>query len=117
MNFLEKLDMLMIREGLNKSTLSKGCNIPYTTIDGWYKKGYEGVKLLTVKKLSEYFFVPLDFWIEDASSTIPPSGTTVFSKELMQLYSMLDADDQAVVIRQIKGLLLDEKYQSKAKNA
>ena len=45
MNFLEKLDFLMERYGLNKSTLSQKNEIPYTTIDGWYKKGYEGLKI------------------------------------------------------------------------
>ena len=45
MNFLEKLDFLMERYGLNKSTLSQKSEIPYTTIDGWYKKGYEGLKI------------------------------------------------------------------------
>ncbi len=39
MDFLEKLDYLMKQNNLNKSRLSKACDIPYTTIDGWYKKG------------------------------------------------------------------------------
>ena len=42
MDFLEKLNYLMHENNLNKSTLSKACEIPYTTIDGWYKKGYQG---------------------------------------------------------------------------
>ena len=62
MDFLEKLDYLMEENHLNKNTLSKACNIPYTTIDGWYKKGYEGLKLTSLKKLSGFFGVPLDFW-------------------------------------------------------
>lgn len=62
MNFLEKLNYLMEKHNLNKSTLSKACGIPYTTIDGWYKKGYEGLKLTTLNKLSDYFGTTLDFW-------------------------------------------------------
>ena len=58
MDFLEKLDYLMEENHLNKNTLSKACNIPYTTIDGWYKKGYEGLKLTSLKKLSGFFGVP-----------------------------------------------------------
>lgn len=65
MNFLEKLDYLMKKNNLNKSTLSKGCDIPYTTIDGWYKKGYEGLKLTTLRKLSKFFKTSLDFWVND----------------------------------------------------
>ena len=67
MDFLEKLDYLMLQNSLNKSTLSKNCGIPYTTIDGWYKKGYEGLKLTTLRKLSEYFNLPLDFWIDNSN--------------------------------------------------
>lgn len=63
MDFLEKLNHLMDTNNLNKNTLSKACDIPYTTIDGWYKKGYEGLKLTTLKKLSSYFNTSLDFWI------------------------------------------------------
>ena len=66
MDFLEKLDYLMLQNNLNKSTLSKNCGIPYTTIDGWYKKGYEGLKLNTLRKLSEYFNLPLDFWSDNS---------------------------------------------------
>lgn len=38
MNFLEKLDFLMEKYGLNKRTLALKSDIPYTTIDAWYKK-------------------------------------------------------------------------------
>ena len=75
MDFLEKLDYLMEENHLNKNTLSKACNIPYTTIDGWYKKGYEGLKLTSLKKLSGFFGVPLDFWAND--DTLKCGGSEV----------------------------------------
>ena len=65
MNFLEKLDFLMERFNLTKTTLSQRSGIPYTTIDAWYKKGYEGLKLTTLRKLSSYFNTTLDYWILD----------------------------------------------------
>lgn len=65
MEFLEKLDYLMLQQGLNKSTLSKSCDIPYTTIDNWYKRGYDGLKLTTLRKLSDYFGISLDDWTRD----------------------------------------------------
>lgn len=43
MGFLEKLNYLMEQNHLNKSTLSKACDIPYTTIDGWYKRDTRGL--------------------------------------------------------------------------
>lgn len=65
LDFLEKLDYLMEEKNLNKNTLSKACGIPYTTIDGWYKKGYEGLKLVTLKKLADFFGTSLDYWVEN----------------------------------------------------
>ena len=38
MDFLHKLDFLMEKYGLNKNSMSQNSGIPYTTIDGWYKK-------------------------------------------------------------------------------
>jgi len=57
---------------INRSQLSKESGIPYTTIDGFYKKGTDNVKLSTLKKLSNYFHVPLDYWNdEEIKKNIP----------------------------------------------
>ena len=66
MNFLDKLNNFMNLKGLNKSTLSKACDIPYTTIDGWYK----GIKLTTLRKLAGYFNTFLDFWESDNQQSV-----------------------------------------------
>lgn len=63
MNFLEKLNFLMNRYALNKRTLSQKSKIPYTTIDNWYKRGYEGLKIPTLCKLSDFFNTTLDYWV------------------------------------------------------
>ena len=73
MTFLEKLEKLMKEHNLNKSTLSKSCGIPYTTIDGWYKKGFEDMRLSTLKKLSSFFNTSLDFWAYDDEDVEPLS--------------------------------------------
>ncbi|WP_050698698.1 helix-turn-helix domain-containing protein [Anaeromassilibacillus senegalensis] len=65
MNFLEKLDNLIAEKGINKSVLSKESGIPYTTIDAFYKKGYQNAKLPTIQKLCEYFDVTLDYLVRD----------------------------------------------------
>lgn len=63
MTFLEKLDFMMKKYELNKRTLSIKSDIPYTTIDNWYKRGYDGIKLETLRKLSSYFNTFIDFWV------------------------------------------------------
>lgn len=65
MDFLEKLTLLMQRDGYNKSSLSKACGIPYTTIDNWFKRGYDGLQLSTLKKLNDFFHTTLEFWAND----------------------------------------------------
>lgn len=85
MNFLEKLDALMYKNGLNKSTLAKACDIPYTTIDGWYKKGYEGLKLTTLRKLSAYFDTSLDYW-SSGDRVLLGADVTTRERQLIEHY-------------------------------
>ena len=61
--FLETLTRLMKERGITKSTLAKESGIPYTTIDGFYKKGCDNVKLSTLQRLAKYFGVTLDYLI------------------------------------------------------
>jgi len=95
MDFLQKLDFLMDKYGLNKLTLSQNSGIPYSTIVGWYKKGYEGLKLTTLRKLSDYFNTVLDYWVAD--DVIDPNywkanGFIVNGDEMghIQKYRLLD---------------------------
>lgn len=65
MSFLDKLDYLMREKNINKNQLSKESGVPYTTIDGFYKKGTENIKLSTLKKLASYFGCSLDYLADD----------------------------------------------------
>lgn len=65
MNFLSKLDKLMAQANLNKRTFSIASGIPYTTIDGWYKKGYEKAKMDNIQKVASYFNTSLDYLMND----------------------------------------------------
>ena len=65
MNFLEKLDALMSASGINKSRLSQLSGVPYTTIDGFYKKGYENAKISTIRKIAHTLDTSLDYLIEE----------------------------------------------------
>ena len=61
--FLNVLDSLMKSNGLNKHTLSIKSGIPYTTIDGFYKRGTANARLSTLKRLAEFFDVSLDYLV------------------------------------------------------
>lgn len=65
MSFTDKLNLLMKERGLNKSQLSAESGIPYTTIDGFYKKGSDNIKLSTLRKLATFFDCSLDYLVDD----------------------------------------------------
>ncbi len=95
MNFLEKLDFLMEKNRLNKRTLSQKSEIPYTTIDAWYKKGYEGLKLTTLRKLNDFFNTTLDYWVLDEVTDPNYGKTSGFNvkyeeMEHLEKYRLLD---------------------------
>lgn len=105
MTFTERLDSLMEEKGLNKHTLSKACGIPYTTIDGWYKKGVSDLKLSTLKKLTSYFGLSLDYWLadddeEEIKKSPAPEGT-----EEKQEIDALEDELRSVLLKH--GLLPD----------
>ena len=61
MDFLYRLRILMKEHGDNNSTLAKGSGIPYTTIDGLFKRGWEKAQLSTIQKICEFYNVSLDW--------------------------------------------------------
>ena len=69
MGLTDKLDKLMKEKNINKAELARASGVPYTTIDGFYKKGAENAKLSTLKKLCAYFNCSLDFLADDSIST------------------------------------------------
>ncbi len=118
MNFLEKLDLLLDENKLNKHSLSQQSGIPYTTIDGWYKKGYDGLKLTTLRKLAVFFHTTLDYWAYDDIAI--PSNNKHIKKEthtlsledekMLSLYNQLDEGDKGEIRGEIKQMLKAEKY-------
>lgn len=77
MSFIAKLDELMKEKGINKNQLSKESGVPYTTIDGFYKKGTENIKLSTLKKLATYFNCSLDYLADNEISEKSPEVHTI----------------------------------------
>lgn len=65
MGLTDKLDALMKERNINKAELARESGVPYTTIDGFYKKGSENAKLSTLKKLCAYFNCSLDYLADD----------------------------------------------------
>lgn len=100
MNFLEKLDFLMNEQSINKSGLSQISGVPYTTIDGFYKKGYENTKLSTIRKISKALNVSLDYLIDENDTTHPNKKAPSISDEadeIADVYRKLDDHGKGAV--------------------
>lgn len=66
MSFITRLEYLMKKNGISsKAELARLSGIPYTTIDGFYKKGTDNIKLSTLRKLTDCLHCSLDFLIDD----------------------------------------------------
>lgn len=74
MGLTDKLDLFMKERNINKADLARESGVPYTTIDGFYKKGSENAKLSTLKKLCTYFNCTLDYLADD---TVNDQPTTI----------------------------------------
>lgn len=68
--FLDTLESLMKERKLNKNSLARESGIPYTTIDGFYKKGCENIKLSTLTRLASFFGVSLDYLVNGEITNI-----------------------------------------------
>ena len=68
----------MLKNGYTKADISRMSNIPYTTIDGLFKKGDENTKLSTLKKLAELIGCTIDdMAYNDGSEKSNPEATSV----------------------------------------
>ena len=99
MTFTEKLDALMKQNSLNKSSLSKACGIPYTTIDGWYKKGCSDLKVSSLKKLTSYFGLSLDYWLDDEYEENKKSPEPEGPEDETQEISELEEELRSVLLK------------------
>ncbi len=61
----EKLDFLLKQNNLSKHGLANESGIPYTTIVSLFTKGYENAKLSTLKGISNFLGVTLDYLCND----------------------------------------------------
>ena len=92
MDFLDRLRMLSRRKGLeNNMQLSKASGVPYTTLDNFYRNGYENVKLSTLKKLAVCLDCTIEYLVNGDSESDSPSAAA------MALAERIDALDSHAI--------------------
>ena len=112
MNMIEKIEELMAERGLNKAEVSKGAGIPYTTFDGWFKKGFENVRFPTLRKLTLFFDVSMEYLINDEVTNrnygkVLTSEFTKDEQQLISLWRKLSHDEQMKMLGRIETKIED----------
>lgn len=109
MGMIDKLELLMSERGLDKAALSRETGIPYTTVDGFWKKGTENIKRSSLLKLTRYFDCTLDYLADDnidirsdvfKNRSLFLKATAVFSPQEIQMvekYRVLDGRGKKTV--------------------
>lgn len=64
MTLIEKIEKMKNEKGDTNASLARNSGIPYTTIDGLYKKGTEKTTYPTLRKLCTYFNCSLDYLVD-----------------------------------------------------
>ena len=108
----DKLDELMAKKDINRAILAKESGIPYTTIDGFYKKGCENIKLSTLRKLAEYFDITLDELLElekKEPAEFDISELTEDEKIVMYLFQKVPQERRKLLLHQIETELKNQE--------
>lgn len=95
MDFLDRLRMLARTKGLeNNMQLSKASGVPYTTLDNFYRNGYENVKLSTLKKLAMCLGCTIEYLVNGSPDSNELSHEAM---EFARRFDKLDAHGKRVV--------------------
>ncbi len=110
MNMIEKIQLMMTERGLTKADVAKGSDIPYTTIDGLFKKGFENTRFPTLRKLALFFDVSMEYLIMDEENDrdygkVIPSTLTRDEHHLIFIWRKLSHDQQMKMIGRIEAKL------------
>lgn len=98
--FLTMLERLMKEHNLNPNQLSKQSGVPYMTIKNFWTKGYNGVRISTVRQLADFFNVSLDYLVLGKET----------KSDLDKNYEKLNEFGQKKVKEYIKDLTENPKY-------
>jgi DNA-binding Xre family transcriptional regulator len=93
MTIIDKLKKIMYERDLNKADIARGADIPYTTVDGIFKKGAEHMRLHTLLKLSKFLNVTMDSLVDDSFDELVPVNQEAPAVEKPEAVPE-DADDE-----------------------
>lgn len=123
LNILSKIEESMARKGIkNRRQLSEYSGIPYSTITGFYAKGYDKMKMSTLKTLADCLNVSVDYLVRDeitdphyglSSPAAPVSDLTTDETQLIADYRAFNPEGQEKVREYIADLKGNSKYKKR----
>lgn len=116
MNLTDKLSKLISDKNLNRKKFSDLSGIPYSTIDNWYKRGYDNMSISTLRIVCTFFGVTMDSMAYDDHdieyTADHDMDFTPADAELVRKYNGLDASG-----RQMVNVVLDTAlWQAESEN-
>lgn len=117
MTLLDKIEFLMNQSSLNKRQLSMKSSIPGSTIENWWKKGVDGMRLSTFRTLCDFFGVTMDSMARDDQDIVykkdvAPVEYSPEERKLIENYRYLGGDGRkrvAYTIDQERSIDREEK--------
>lgn len=110
----------MARKGIkNRRQLSEYSGIPYSTITGFYAKGYDKMKMSTLKTLADCLNVSVDYLVRDeitdphyglSSPAAPVSDLTADETQLIDDYREFNDEGKEKVRDYVADLADNPKY-------
>jgi len=107
----EQLEKFMKLNGYKISDIARLSNVPYTTIDGLFKKGADNIKLSTLRKLANLLQCSLDELVGMPQAGV---GFTIEERLFLLKFRSLDECNKKALLVSVDVLLDAQKERKKA---
>ena len=106
MTFTNKLDLLRTRNNIRSiRQLAACCNLPNTTLQSFYDKGYDNMRISNLKAICDYFNVTLDSMAYDDREIeyrIGHKGLSTADHNILALYHNADEEVRKFVYNSLE---------------
>lgn len=103
MSFFTKYLELCTRENSNANAIAKKIGIRSSTVTNWKKGGTPQPH--TLKKVADYFGVPVEYFSEETEKSPAPSAGT---EDIMKIYNMLTPERKQQFLDSMTALLKEQ---------
>lgn len=87
MKFLENLDFLLKSHNMKRAELARAIHVAPSTINSWFARDTDKVKISALSSIAEYFNVSLEWLINGDNDNKYNFNTNDFTKEELELIS------------------------------